>query len=144
MRKLVESYGKYIGILIIAVLFAPLLILFIRDGAGGAVFEVHDQLDETILNYYFTARNFGADSFSQMMCGIPSVGLKPFCPIFVPLYAVFNIYHAFLLQYLIVLVTSFYGTYFCVKKLTDNDLSALLSGSLFAALPVHAIYGNVV
>ncbi len=135
---------EYLGLAVLAVLMAPIVFLFIRDGAGGAVFEVHDQLDESILNYYFSARHFGASIYSEMMCGVPAEALKPFCPLFVPLYAVFNIYTAFVIQYFIVITTAFYGMFFCLKKVIGNGFIAFIAATLFAALPVHSIYGNVV
>lgn len=135
---------EVLGIFVIALLLMPLLFLCKRDGMGSFVFESHDQLDETILNYVFPARYFNCDTYEQMMCGVPKEALKPFCPIFVPLYMVFNVYSAFLIQYVIVLVTSFFGMYLCVKKLSKSSVSAFVSASVFCLLPVHCVYGNVV
>ena len=135
---------EYLGLAVLAVLMAPIVFLFIRDGAGGAVFEVHDQLDETILNYYFSAKHFGMSTYPEMMCGVPAEALKPFCPLFTPLYAIFNIYSAFIIQYFIVITTAFYGTFFVIRKITDNGFISFVCATLFASLPVHCVYGNVV
>lgn len=132
------------GIISVSIILSPIVYLYIRDGIGNGIFPIHDQLDETILNYYFTAKYFGADTYAQMMCGIPAEGLKPFCPIFVPLYAVFNVYIAFLLQHCIVVFSAFFGMFFFVKEYTGRNEAAFVTAVLFALLPVHSIYGNVV
>lgn len=133
-----------LGLLAVCAVLSPVLYLTVRDGLGNAVFPFHDQLDETILNYVFPARYFGASVYEQMMCGIPQEGLKPFCPIFVPLYSIFSVYTAFLIQHCITVVTAYVGMYLCVRKLTDNYLISFGTAFLFALLPVHSIYGNVV
>ena len=143
-RFLSRYFWKIVGFLAIAVILSPIIFLSIRDGIGNAVFPFHDQLDETIFNYVFPARYSGSKIYEQMMCGIPKEGLKPFCPIFVPLYRIFDVYTAFLLQHCIVVVTSYIGTYLCVKELTHNSVAAASAAFLFALLPVHSIYGNVV
>ena len=146
MNKFLKKLNSYplwvIGIPYLCVLFAPLVYLYIRDGAGSAVFQVHDQLDETILNYYFSAKYFGSDTFEQMMCGLPKAGLKPSAYLFLPLYALFDVYTAFLIQYFIVTVTAFYGTYFCVRHVTGGSIPAFVSASLFSLIPFMPIYGN--
>ncbi len=144
LLKKINSYPLWIlGIPYLCVLFAPLVYLYIRDGAGSAVFQVHDQLDETILNYYFSAKYFGCDTFEQVMCGLPKAGLKPFGYFFLSLYVIFDIYTAFLIQYFIVIITAFFGMYFAIKEITKGSLSALIGGALFALIPFTPIYGNV-
>ena len=142
--KQINSYPLWtLGIPYLCVLFAPLVYLYIRDGAGSAVFQVHDQLDETILNYYFSAKYFGNDTFEQVMCGLQKAGLKPFGYFFLPLYAIFDIYTAFLIQYFIVIITAFFGMYFAIKEITKGSLPALIAGALFSLIPFTPIYGNV-
>ena len=144
LKKLDRWHLEILGIPFLTALCLPILYLCIRDGLGSFVFQVHDQLDEIILNYVFPARYSGCDVYEPMMCGLPAQGLKPFAPFFVPLYKIFNVYVAFLIQYIIVLFTAFYGMYFCVRKLTESSVSSLIAASLFSLLPVHSIYGNVV
>ena len=143
-EKLKDFHFEYFGILFVLLILSPILFVTIRDGLGSAVFPVHDQLDETILSYVFGARFFGQDTYPTMMCGIPSAGLKPSSYLFVPLYLVFNVYLAFLIQHSIVIATAFFGMYFCNKRIHGNSLTALLSAFLFAMLPFWTVYGNAV
>lgn len=57
----------WVGILLLAVTFLPYLIL-----GGGSVFEIHDQLDETILTYVLNARHLGdgTDVFPELLGGV--------------------------------------------------------------------------
>jgi len=143
-EKLKSFPFEYFGVIFIIIILSPILFVTLRDGLGNAVFPVHDQLDETILSYVFGARFFGQKVYPTMMCGIPAAGLKPSSYLFVPLYLVFNVYAAFLIQHCIVIATAFYGMYFCNKKIHNNSLAALLSAFLFAMLPFWSIYGNAV
>ena len=92
VKKIDKWHLELLGILVIAVILFPVLYLCVRDGNGTAIFQMHDQFDETILNYVFTAKYFGADTYDQMMCGVPAEGLKPFCIFFLPLYKMFSVY----------------------------------------------------
>ncbi len=144
LLKKINSYPLWIlGIPYLCALLAPLVYLYVRDGAGSAVFQVHDQLDETILNYYFSAKYFGSDTLEQVMCGLPKAGLKPFGYLFLPLYAIFDIYTAFLIQYFIVLITAFFGMYLAIKEITKGSLPAFIGAALFSLIPFTSIYGNV-
>ncbi len=143
-EKLKKFEFEYLGIPAIILILSPVLFLTFRYGVGSAIFVVHDQLDETIINYVFAARYFGADTYEQMMCGIPSVSIMPFAPGFVILYKLFNVYTAFLIQHIIVIITAFFGMYYCIKHITKNNFAAFLTAILFAMLPVHSIYGNLV
>ena len=144
IKKLDESHLEWLGIAVILVLLAPVFLLCIRDGAGSGIFVVHDQLDETVLSYVFSVRYFGQSVYEQLMCGIDKTGLVMPSPFFMPLYAIFNVYNAFLIQYVIVVVTAFFGMYFCVRTISGSSISAFLAGALFACLPFMPIYGNVV
>ncbi len=126
----------FLGFPLIAVLFAPILYL-----GEGCVFEFHDQLDETLLSYVFSARYPGADVFTQMMNGLPAEGLKPSAVLFVPLYRLFPVWTAFVLQYAIILGTAFFTMYFSVKKIGKSSIIAFLSATLFAMLPFRPVYG---
>lgn len=144
LKKIDEAHLEIPGLCYVILLLAPILYLNIRDGLGSSFFPMFDQLDETILNYVFSARYFGQSVYEQMMCGVPAEGLKPFCPFFLPIYMIFDVYVAFTLQYVITVVTAFFGTYFCCKKLSGSSVGAFFSAALFATLPIHSIYGNVV
>ena len=126
-----------LGILVLAILAAPILYL-----KKGAVFPIHDQLDELILNYVLSAKYFGQSMIPNMMNGLPASALKPSAYIFLPLYALLSPFAAFVIQYICVITTAFYGNYGAVKKLTGSSIAAFLSASLFAMLPFRSIYGN--
>lgn len=127
-----------LGFVLIAIVFAPILAL-----GKGCVFPVHDQLDETILSYVFTAKYLGTgtDVYPEMMGGIQASGLQPSAVLFVPLYRIFSTYTAFLIQYAIVLAAAFFGMYACAKELTGNSILALVSAGFFAMLPSAPVYG---
>lgn len=130
---------EYLLILVLLIILAPILYL-----GKGAVFPVSDQLDETILNYVFSARFIGKDVYDAMMCGAVSTeSLKPFAPFFLPFYVWLSEYTAFLIQFIIVITTALIGTYFCVKKITGSSISAFLSASVFSLLPFRSVYGNM-
>ena len=125
------------GIAVLAVLMAPILYL-----GTGAVFPIHDQLDELILNYVLSAKYFGQSTIPNMMNGLPASALKPSAYIFLPLFALFSPFAAFVIQYFCVIATAFFGNYGAVKKLTGSSIAAFLSSSLFAMLPFRSVYGN--
>lgn len=144
IKKIDNWHLEILGIFVVSVILFPIIYIICRDGNGSAIFPMHDQLDESILNYVFTAKYWGASSYENIMCGIPSAGLKPFCPLFVFLYMIFDVYTAFEIQYVIVLLTAFYGMYFCIKKLTDSSIAAVIASTVFSFLPIHSLYGNIV
>lgn len=131
-----RSHLEWFGILLVAILMAPIMYL-----GKGCVFEFHDQMDETILSYVFAARYPGVDIYEQMMSGIPTEGLKPSAILFIPLYRLFEPYAAFVLQYFIILVTAFFGMYFCAKRLTSSSVISFLCATTFAMLPFRPVYG---
>ena len=148
MKKAAKAVNKFfvnldswhleaLGILVLAILAAPILYL-----KKGAVFPIHDQLDELILNYVLSAKYFGQSMIPNMMNGLPASALKPSAYIFLPLYALLSPFAAFVIQYICVITTAFYGNYGAVKKLTGSSIAAFLSASLFAMLPFRSIYGN--
>lgn len=131
-----KSHLEWLGIVLLGILLAPILYL-----GEGCVFEFHDQLDETILSYVFAARYPGAAVYEQMMNGLPAAGLKPSAVLFVLLYRLFPAFQAFLLQYVLVLASAFYGMYACVKRLGKSSIIAFLSATAFCMLPFRPVYG---
>lgn len=75
-----------IGLLLFGVVFVPLFLL-----GENCVFPIHDQLDETILNYVLNARYLGTgtDVFPELLGGINVSGMQPSAVLFVPLYRLF-------------------------------------------------------
>lgn len=131
-----KAHLEWFGLLLLAVLMAPILYL-----GEGCVFDFHDQLDETILSYVFAARYPGVDVYEQMMNGLPVEGLKPSAILFVLFYRILPVWWAFVVQYLVVIASAFYGMYASVKKLTDSSIIAFLGGTAFAMLPSRPVYG---
>ena len=131
-----KSHLEWLGVLLLGILMAPIIYL-----GKGCIFEFHDQMDETILSYVFSARYPGARVYEQMMCGITAEGLKPSAILFIPLYMIFEPHTAFVLQYFFVLVTAFWGMYFCTKRMTESKIMAFLCTTSFVMLPFRPVYG---
>lgn len=127
-----------LGFLLMAVVFAPYAIL-----GKGSVFPIHDQLDETILTYVLNAKYLrtGAEIFPEVMGGINASGMQPSAILFIPLYRIFSVFTAFLIQYAIVFAAGFFGMYFCAREMTGSSILALVASACFAMLPVQPVYG---
>lgn len=139
IKKLDDRNLIWIGAIVVAIIMAPILIL-----GEGAVFPLHDQLDETILSYVFKARYWNDNVYESMMCGaVTASGLKASAPLFTLLYVYFTPFKAFVLQYFFVIMTAWFGTYLCVTLITKSSISAVLAASVFSLLPFRSIYGNV-
>lgn len=136
INKLDSCNLGWLGIGVLIIILAPIIRL-----GKGAVFPIHDQLDETILSYVFGAKYWGQDFYPQMMNGISSAGLKPSAILFVPLYMVFDTFVAFVIQYGVVVASAFWGTYSCVKRIAGSSIAALLSAGVFSLLPFRSVYG---
>ncbi len=127
-----------IGIIIVSLTFLPYIIM-----GEGSVFDIHDQLDETICSYLFSAKYMftGIDIYPEMMNGINASGMLPSAVLFIPLYKIFDMFSAFVMQYYIVSISAFAGMYGLLKKLTNSSVIAFLIGVIFAMLPFKAVYG---
>ncbi|MBR4581602.1 MAG: hypothetical protein IKO32_10255 [Lachnospiraceae bacterium] len=122
--------------------FIGIFILYFSWGKN-TVFDVHDQLDETILSYVIPARHLfsGAKTYSEMMTNLPAESMKASAPLFIPLYRALNVEWAFLLQFMIETLTAFLGMYFLIAKISKNPFAALPVSVLFALLPFQPVYG---
>lgn len=82
IRKLDNAPLWILGIPFLILLFAPYVAM-----GKGSVFEIMDQLDETLFTYVATARHLfeGADLYPEMMGGIAPGGMFPAAVLFVPL-----------------------------------------------------------
>ncbi len=126
--------------------FAGIFALYFVWGEN-TVFDVHDQLDETICSYVIPARHLfsNAKSYSEMMCELPAESMKASAPLFISLYRIFSVEWAFLIQFMIETLTAFLGLYFLIHKVTKSSLAALPVALLFAMLPFQPVYGlNVI
>lgn len=127
------------GFLLLAVTFIPYLLL-----GEGSVFPIHDQLDETLMCYVLTGRNFemgGASLFPQMLGGINPSGMQPSAVLFILLYRILPAFTAFVLQYLIVSGAGFFGMYGSVKEITGSSILAVAAAGCFMLLPIQPVYG---
>ncbi len=127
-----------LGIIIVSLSFLPYLFM-----GEGSVFDIHDQLDETICSYLFSAKYMftGIDVYPEMMNGISSGGMLPSAVLFIPLYKFFDLFWAFVIQYYVVTISAFAGMYFLLKKITNSSGIALLIGVIFAMIPFKPVYG---
>lgn len=128
----------WVGIVLLFVTFLPYLVL-----KQGSIFEIHDQLDETILSYVLNAKYLGTetDVFPELLGGINNTGMQPSAILFVPLYCIFPPLTAFLAQYAIVFLSGFMGMYFLVKRVTASSILATAVAACFCSLPVQPVYG---
>ena len=137
--KRIDGYNLwYLGIPFLILLFVPILVL-----GEGSVFSIYDQLDETLFTYVITAGHLfsGESIFPEMLGGIPASGVQPAAVLFVPFYRFLPLFHAFVLQYVIVCASAFYGMYLLVRRVTDSSGLSLVAGALFAMLPYQPVYG---
>lgn len=128
----------WLGLIIAAIFFLPYFIL-----GKGCIFEINDQLDESIMNYILPARHFldGSNVYPEMLGGVNASGMQPSAILFLPLYILFSPRIAFLLQYIICFLIAFAGMYLLVKESTQSSILAVIAGSCFCVLPLYPIYG---
>ncbi len=107
----------------------------------GSVFTVHDQMDESMMNYVLTARHPGKDVIPEMLGGINASGLAPSAVLFVPLYRMMPPFYAFLCTYGLMILCGYLGMYFAVKELTDSSILACILSGIFCMLPLYPVYG---
>lgn len=126
------------GLLITAVFFLPYVIL-----GNGCVFEINDQLDESIMNYVFPARHMGDGStlYPEMLGGVNASGMQPSAILFLPLYCLLSVRTAYLVQYIICFFVAFLGMYLLIKEITGSSILAVVTGACFCVLPLYPIYG---
>lgn len=126
----------WVGLVMLAIILLPHLVL-----GQGSVFPIHDQLDESIMNYVLTARHFGERVYPEMMNGISAGGLQPAALLFLPLYRMFTPFIAFMVSYVICFGCGFAGMYLAVRELTESSILAVIAAGCFSMLPLYPIYG---
>lgn len=126
----------WVGFILLAIAILPNLLL--RE---GSVFTVHDQLDESMMNYVLTARHLGEGTVPEMLGGINASGLQPSAVLFSLLYCVLPAFGAFLCTYILLILCGFEGMYFCVREMTDSSILAVLAAGCFCMLPLYPVYG---
>ena len=138
VHRMDEKNLWWIGLIVLAVLFFPYIIL-----GEGSVFEIHDQLDETLLTYVLSAKYTGTGIrvFPEMLGGVNASGMQPSAVLFLPLYRWFPVFTAFMIQFLVVCASGYFGMYFCVRELTGSSILGTLAAGMFVLLPVQPVYG---
>ena len=128
----------WIGILITIAFFLPYFVL-----GDGCIFEINDQLDESIMNYMLPARHLwdGSTIYPEMLNGVNASGMQPSAVLFLPLYRLISARTAFLTQYIICFLLAFLGMYLLVKEITDSSILAMIAGGCFCVLPLYPVYG---
>lgn len=128
----------WLGFILLAGIFTPFLLL-----GEKSVFEIHDQLDETLMTYILNARYLftGTKVYPEMLGGVNASGMQPSAVLFIPLYRILPAFAAFVLQYMIVCASGFFGMYLCVRKLTESSILALMTAGIFCMLPIQPVYG---
>ena len=145
INKLINRLDKsplwILGVILEVIVLIPFDILGKRSA-----FVWHDQMDETILHYVFSAKHMfdGLKVYPEMMSGLSKTAFQPNAYLFVPLYRIFDPFVAFLLSYAVIFAFAFYGMYALVKKLTSSSIIALICAGLFAMLPFYPVYGGAV
>jgi len=124
----------------------PLLLVFFSYFfllGKNCVFEINDQLDETLFTYVLNAKYLfsGVKSYPEMLGGVPKGGMSVSACLFIPLYKIFPVFWAFMAQYIIVAATAYTGMYLCVKELTGSSVIGFLCGGMFMFLPYQPVYG---
>lgn len=143
MRK-AKSIPKLNDLMIWMVL--PLLVIYFSYFfllGKNCVFEINDQLDETLFTYVLNAKYLfsGVKSYPEMLGGVPKGGMSVSACLFIPLYRLFPVFEAFMIQYVVVVATAYMGMYLCVKELTGSGYIGFLCGGMFMFLPYQPVYG---
>ena len=124
----------------------PLLVVFFSYFfllGKDCVFEINDQLDETLFTYVLNGKYLfsGVKSYPEMLGGVPKGGMSVSACLFIPLYKFLSVFQAFMVQYIIVVATAYIGMYLCVKELTGSGIVGFLCGGMFMFLPYQPVYG---
>lgn len=142
----VSRFLKWLDALPLQFLVFPLLAVALSYYlllGKNCVFEINDQLDETLFTYVLNAKYLftPGTTFPELLGGVPRSGMMVSAWIFVPLYRIFPTFTAFMLQFAIVMATAYLGMYAAVKELGGSSLIAFLCGTMFLFLPYQPVYG---
>ena len=125
----------WLEILVTIVFFLPYFVL-----GDGCVFEINDQLDESIMNYMLPARHLwdGSTIYPEMLNGVNASGMQPSAVLFLPLYSLLSARVAFLTQYIACFLVAFLGMYLLVKEITDSSILAVIAGVRYSTDPIRS------
>lgn len=122
-----------------AVLFLTVPFLLLGE---HAVFTYHDQLDGEMIAYILQAKHLWNGAFlPEFLGGADKTALTLPAPGCVLLFKVFHPLTALIIMQLMGNLTGFAGMYLLSKKLTENDIAALIAGLFYAAIPFLPVYG---
>lgn len=140
MQKIVPKLNNLLWMVLpLLVVFFSYFFLLGKD----CVFEINDQLDETLFTYVLNGKYLfsGVKSYPEMLGGVPKGGMSVSACLFIPLYKFLPVFQAFMVQYIIVVATAYIGMYLCVKELTGSGIVGFLCGGMFMFLPYQPVYG---
>jgi hypothetical protein len=138
MLKKLEKYLFPIGLLIVIFYFIPYFVL-----GESSVIAFHDQLDGEVPVYLLHAKYLfsGMNTYTEMMNGIPSIGLTPPAPLAVLFYRFFSPFTAYALTQFVTMMTAYIGMSLCTKALGHHPFNRFIVSGLFSFLTVPSVYG---
>lgn len=143
MRKTLAMLRKkniwfVLGIVLVAV--SGVVSLILQD---DIVVNYHDQLDGEVIGYILHAKYLfqGVEAYPEMMNGISPNGLFPPSPLTVLIYRFMEPHMAFIVNAIFCTLCGYIGMYLCIKEITKDRMTAMITGVLFAYLPLLSVYG---
>ncbi len=126
------------GLLIVSAGLVPYLIL-----GEKSVFDVLDQLDSDVAEYYLKAKHLfdGSKYFPEYFGGTSGSQIVPTSPGTLIFYVLFDTFKAFLINHILVILSAYVGMYALLRRLTGNSLISAGCAALFSYLPFYSIYG---
>lgn len=126
------------GIILSSLLMLPYLIL-----GEDSIIPYHDQLDGELLGYLLGAKYLftGANTYPELMNGLPVTGAVPPAVLFVLLYRIFPAFTAFLISQWILYVVGFIGMFLMLEHLTGRRFIAFVIGMIFTLFSFYPVYG---
>lgn len=126
----------WVGVPLLVIVMSPHVVL-----GEGSVFTIHDQLDESMMNYVLTARHPGEGVIPEMMGGVNASGLMPSAVLFVFFYRIMSPFYAFLCTYGLLVAGGFLGMYLAARELTGSSILSVAAAGVFCMLPLYPVYG---
>ncbi len=127
-----------LGVVLLVIWYLPVILL-----GENVLFEIADQLDETLFTYVVNGKYLFSDVkvYPEMMGGLSAESVSVSAPLFAMLYHFLPTFTAFCMQDLFIGICAFFGMYACVKEVTDSSLGALIAAGMFLFLPFLPVYG---
>lgn len=105
--------------------------------------QFHDQLDGEVLNYIYRAKYLfsGDEIIPEFMNGMQKSSMIVPAPIGILFYLFLPPFYAFAFMHLFVLIVGYIGSYWLLKKITQNSIVSMFVSCFFIYLPFYAVYG---